>query len=197
MANCVKCGADLQHGALKCEYCGSAVDILKAAEPAGAVAAGNFGAPGAVAPKFKIVSIGMMILLVVVTFGLYVSGWFFARRRKFRELSPKGKNTPAAFGALLTVHIIYLFVLLGHFGGENPADRERGFHDVVVPVGNAHLRLHCGSVMPCRASAGLRRFDDMDGASYLFLPPIANQRDDRRARPERRGLRESSWLSYR
>ena len=122
MANCVKCGADLQHGALKCEYCGSAVDILKAAEPAGAGAAGNFGAPGAVAPKFKIVSIGMMILLVVVTFGLYVSGWFFARRRKFRELSPKGKNTPAAFGALLTVHIIYLFVLLGHFGGENPAE---------------------------------------------------------------------------
>jgi len=127
MANCVKCGADISPGTLKCEYCGGTVDVPKTVELiAAGTRAGNLDARQSVmtgsAPKFKRVSIGLMAVLIFVTFGLYVSAWYFVRRRKFSELSPKGKKAGAIFGALLAVHIIYLLVVLGRFGGDNPAE---------------------------------------------------------------------------
>ncbi|MCL2684628.1 MAG: zinc ribbon domain-containing protein [Synergistaceae bacterium] len=118
MAGCVKCGADIPMGAAKCEYCGATVDLPKA-EPAvaqGPVAQGPGATPSSPvsgAPRFKTVSMGLMVIFAPITMGLYISFWFFLRRKTFAGMSPKAGKAGAIFAALLVIHILYVLGFLG------------------------------------------------------------------------------------
>ena len=63
-----------------------------------------------------------MVVLAIVTLGMYVSVWFFTRRKKFGELTPKGKKAEMTFATLIGAHVIYLFVFVGYLG--NPVGLE-------------------------------------------------------------------------
>jgi len=115
MANCVKCGADNPIGATKCVYCGAPIDIQKRYPADGTEMAGEqFTAPIS-APRFKRASVGLMVLFATFTFGLYLSVWFYARRKEFAQLSPKAKSAPYLFSVLLGVNIIYLLGIISFF----------------------------------------------------------------------------------
>jgi hypothetical protein len=134
MANCAKCGAGVPAGAAKCEYCGSVIDLPKpdtaSHEMAGAES-GNFARPEA-SPKFKVISVGLMIVLLIVTLGLYSSIWFFLRRHKFKALSPKASKAGGIFGGLLGVHIVYFILMLAYFG--DPTGETTGVFSLVSYV---------------------------------------------------------------
>jgi len=117
MANCKKCGADIPVGAAKCEYCGSVVELPKAA-PSAMRDAEVFRASqvSADAPRFKVVSVGLMLVFAVITLGLYLSAWFFVRRKAFVEISPKAAKASGIFGGLIGIHIFYLLGYLGYLG---------------------------------------------------------------------------------
>jgi hypothetical protein len=57
-----------------------------------------------------------MVVFALITMGLYLSAWFFARRGPFADLSPKAKNARQLFAGLLGVHIFYLLAWLGYLG---------------------------------------------------------------------------------
>ena len=120
MAGCIKCGADIPMGAAKCEYCGAVVEQPKAArEPEASRASSVAGVTGD-APKFRIVSIGLMVVLAIVTIGIYIGAWFFARRKAFSELSPKVAKVSGIFGGLLGIQIFYALGYLGYIGTPDP-----------------------------------------------------------------------------
>ena len=121
MADCIKCGAEIQVGAAKCEYCGSSVNMPKetAAETAASPARETGpSSPPVLLPRFKRVSVGLMLLFALITLGIYISAWFFSRRKKFAELSPKAKNAGPVFGVLLCVNVIYVLAYLGFIGDQ-------------------------------------------------------------------------------
>ena len=107
MANCAKCGADVPIGATKCEYCGSVIDLPRRE---------GFGAAPLSATRFKRVSIGLMVIYAIITLGVYLSAWFYVRRKQLAELSPKIKNARYLFGSILCLHIIYALGFLGYLG---------------------------------------------------------------------------------
>jgi hypothetical protein len=134
MANCAKCGAGVPAGATKCEYCGSVIDLPKpdaASRDTAGAESGNFARTEA-APKFKVISVGLMIGLLIVTLGFYGSVWFFLRRRKFSALSPKASKAGMIFGVLLGVHIVYLILMLAYFG--DPTGETTGAFSIVSYV---------------------------------------------------------------
>ena len=126
MANCMKCGAALPQNAKICDYCGSVAELPKAQPAAGAEAVLGQGAVPGSAPvpeiRFKRISISLMVVLAIVTMGLYCSIWFYVRRGQFMELSPKlkDKNKQYLFGGLLGVHIFYLLGTMSYLGTFDP-----------------------------------------------------------------------------
>jgi len=117
MANCIKCGAALPLNAKACEYCGSIIytpkeHLTTVTEPERASEAVQ-GTASVSAPRFKRVSIGLMLFFAIITLGLYLSIWFFVRREQFIELMPK-KNTRYLFGCLLGLHIFYVLGYLSY-----------------------------------------------------------------------------------
>jgi predicted permease len=101
-------------GAAKCEYCGAAVSAPYESRAAESEAARERDAAPAL--RFKKVSVGLMAVFAVITLGLYLSVWFFVRRGRFAELSPKAKNAGFLFGGLLGVHIFYALGIFGYLG---------------------------------------------------------------------------------
>ena len=117
MANCVKCGATLQLGAKICEYCGSVAELQKVNQVSGSEpeqGAAQINIPVSEL-RFKRVSVVAMVVLTIITTGLYFSIWFYVRRRQFAELSTK-KNLRSLFGGLLGVHIFYLLGCFAYWG---------------------------------------------------------------------------------
>lgn len=113
MAGCVKCGADIPMGATKCEYCGAVVELPKAAREPELSSASSVTVN---APRFKVVSVGLMVVLALITLGVYISAWFFVRRKAFSELSPKVAKVSSIFGGILGIQIFYILGLFGYLG---------------------------------------------------------------------------------
>lgn len=78
MPSCPHCGAMLKPTAEQCEYCGSPVEVRK-------VGAGSFSAKKQQV-FFKRVSIFTMLVLTLVTTGLYAPLWFLFRKNSLRSL---------------------------------------------------------------------------------------------------------------
>ena len=117
MANCIKCGADVPKGAERCEYCGAVVELPKAAPVAAhEPEVSRASSVPANAPRFRVVSVGLMVVFTLITIGLYLSFWFFLRRKEFAEISPKAGKASGIFVGLLGVHIFYLLAFLGFLG---------------------------------------------------------------------------------
>jgi len=55
-----------------------------------------------------------MVVCAIITLGLYLSMWFFVRRKQLAELSPKVKSS--VFGGLLGIHIFYLLGSFAYWG---------------------------------------------------------------------------------
>ena len=117
MANCIKCGADVPKGAERCEYCGAVVELPKAAPVAAhEPEVQRASSVPADVPQFRVVSVGLMVVITLITQGLYLSFWFFLRRKEFADLSPKASKASSIFVGLLGVHVFYLLGILGYLG---------------------------------------------------------------------------------
>ena len=82
MANCSKCGAQLSQGAKACDYCGTMVEVPRSSATGGDP---TWSTPGTY-PAFKMSSVLVMVILTLLTFGLYVSIWFYTRRDELGRL---------------------------------------------------------------------------------------------------------------
>jgi hypothetical protein len=111
------------------------------------------------APSFRRVSVGLIVLFALFSVGLYISIWFFVRRKEFASLSQKAKNATLVFGSLLAIHIFYVLGVFGYLG--NP-DNE--LLDALVIIWYAMIGVMIYSAFIARAA--LAEFSASRGMSF-------------------------------
>ena len=114
MANCVKCGAPLQLGNMKCEYCGSVAEpprSFSSEDQTQQPSPQDRGIPrhDAEVVRFKRASIFVMILLTCFTFGIYIMVWYWLRRESLMNLDPaQSKRTDTLIKGLVGLQVLNL-----------------------------------------------------------------------------------------
>ena len=106
--NCPSCGAKINPGDSKCEYCGTSIEARQAS--------GENVPPQETSLvkqiAFKRVSILVMILLYIVTLGFYSAIWYILRRNEFKEIAKGVNKINGLIIAYTVVTVLNFFLIL-------------------------------------------------------------------------------------